>query len=529
MNAAIAPVGKKAPAASNAPSKDASDEIRSRHSHELIVALAGPIGCGLEHIKRVLTQQLVSYGYEVVEIKVSQHFPELARKFGLAEVAGSHDSEYQRISALQTVGNSLRNKVGGDLAAQIALSAIAKDRISRNPGVPVDDIKPGRVAYIIDQLKNPSEAGLLRDIYGNLFYLLGVLTGYERRKSNLTHLMGGARAEELIERDRAESASTGQQLEKTLKLADYFIRNSSDNTPELEAPVKRFVRLIHGAPGITPTMLERGMHAAFSASLRSACLSRQVGASILDSTGVLISTGCNDVPRSGGGLYEEGSNDQRCVFLEGGLCFNDKHKDRLRDEIERLLRARGVDPTLASSLAQEIRGGTRLKDLIEFSRAVHAEMDAITTAARLGASPTQDCILFTTTYPCHNCARHIVAAGIKAVYFIEPYGKSLAGELHSDAIDHSAIDHTAAGGAQGKVAFLHFEGVAPARYANLFFSLDSRKDSHGRAQFGDDKTVAKRSPELLDNYRQLEAKINERMQRKMDELASTDSVPPDAA
>lgn len=519
MNVAIAPVGRKARAASNAPSKDASDEIRSRHSQELIVALTGPIGCGLEHIKRVLSQQLISHGYEVVEIKVSLQFAELAKKFGLKEVPATYDSEHERISELQTIGNLLRDRVGGDLAAQIALSAIAKDRLARHPGVPVEEIRPGRVAYIVDQLKNPSEAGLLRDIYGNLFYLLGVLTGYDRRKANLMRLMSGAKAEELIERDRAESASTGQQLEKTLKLADFFVRNGSDNTPELEVPIKRFVRLVHGAPGISPTMLERGMHAAFSASLRSACLSRQVGAAILDSNGVLISTGCNDVPRSGGGLYEEGSNDQRCVFLEGGLCFNDKHKDRLRDEIERLLKLRGVEAALASSLAREIRGGTRLKDLIEFSRAVHAEMDAITTAARLGGSPTQDCILFTTTYPCHNCARHIVAAGIKAVYFIEPYGKSLAGELHSDAIDHSAVDHSNAGGLDGKVAFLHFEGVSPARYSSLFFSLDSRKDSYGKAQFGNEKTMAKRSPELLDNYRQLEAKINERLQRKMDEMA----------
>lgn len=515
MNVAIAPVGKNARSAGNAFSKDASDEIKSRHSKELVIALSGPVGCGLGHIKRVLKQQLESYGYEVVDIKVSAQFSELAKKFGLQEVPLAFAGEYERVKQLQTIGNSLRDRVGGDLAAQIALSSIAKDRTARHPGIPLEDIRPGRVAYLIDQLKNPSEAALLRDIYGNLFYLLGALTGYSRRKTNLSASMGDAKAEELIDRDRAESDSAGQQLEKTLKLADFFVRNNSDNTAELEVPIKRFVKLLHGEPGITPTMLERGMHAAYSASLRSACLSRQVGAAILDKSGVLVSTGCNDVPRSGGGLYEEGSNDHRCVFLEGGLCFNDKHKDRLRDEIEALLKIRGVQHTLAASLAREIRSGTRLKDLIEFSRAVHAEMDAITSAARRGGCPTQDCILFTTTYPCHNCARHIVAAGIKAVYFIEPYGKSLAGELHSDAIDHSAADHVAAGGVGGKVAFLHFEGVAPARFSSLFFSLDSRKDSQGHAKFASANSAEKRSPELLDNYRQLEAKINERLQRKM--------------
>lgn len=50
---------------------------------------------------------------------------------------------------------------------------------------------------------------------------------------------------------------------------------------------------------------------------------------------------------------------------------------------------------------------------MEYSRSIHAEMDVITSMARKQNGDTKDKILFTTTYPCHNCARHIVAAGIK--------------------------------------------------------------------------------------------------------------------
>lgn len=32
--------------------------------------------------------------------------------------------------------------------------------------------------------------------------------------------------------------------------------------------------------------------------------------------------------------------------------------------------------------------------------------------------------LYATMYPCHNCARHIVAAGIRKVIYIERYGES---------------------------------------------------------------------------------------------------------
>lgn len=43
------------------------------------------------------------------------------------------------------------------------------------------------------------------------------------------------------------------------------------------------------------------MYSAYAASLQSACLSRQVGAALLDDEGNLLAVGKNDVPKSGGG------------------------------------------------------------------------------------------------------------------------------------------------------------------------------------------------------------------------------------
>ncbi len=74
-----------------------------------------------------------------------------------------------------------------------------------------------------------------------------------------------------------------------------------------------------------------------------------------------------------------------------------------------------------------------VQDITEFGRMTHAEMNAITDAARLGRR-TAGGTLYCTTFPCHNCAKHIVAAGISRVVFIEPYPKSKALELHYDAI-----------------------------------------------------------------------------------------------
>jgi hypothetical protein len=58
---------------------------------------------------------------------------------------------------------------------------------------------------------------------------------------------------------------------------------------------------------------------------------------------------------------------------------------------------------------------------------------AISDAARLGRA-TKHATLFCTTFPCHICTKHIVAAGIDRVVFLEPYPKSLSQKLHGDSI-----------------------------------------------------------------------------------------------
>lgn len=49
----------------------------------------------------------------------------------------------------------------------------------------------------------------------------------------------------------------------------------------------------------------------------------------------------------------------------------------------------------------------------------HAERNAIYNAARMGTS-TRDCVLFSTLFPCMDCARAIVQAGIKKVVYMDP-------------------------------------------------------------------------------------------------------------
>ncbi|MGL6400048.1 deaminase [Aeromonas veronii] len=132
-----------------------------------------------------------------------------------------------------------------------------------------------------------------------------------------------------------------------------------------------------------------------------------------------------------------------------------------------------INNAAIEDLVDKIHDGSPINALIEYSRAIHAEMDAITSLARLDGPSSQNKIIYTTTYPCHNCARHIVAAGIKKAIYIEPYEKSLALDLHDDAICDSNSK------SPEKVTFEQFEGVSPRRYTTLFLSRTERKDKSG--------------------------------------------------
>lgn len=97
------------------------------------------------------------------------------------------------------------------------------------------------------------------------------------------------------------------------------------------------------------------------------------------------------------------------------------------------------------------------------------------SVARSSRGDTLGKILYCTTYPCHNCARHIIAVGIKRVVYIEPYAKSLAEDLHGDSITGSDAQDKS-----NKVIFDIFEGTAPRRYSKFFGYSRDRKDADGK-------------------------------------------------
>jgi deoxycytidylate deaminase len=250
----------------------------------------------------------------------------------------------------------------------------------------------------------------------------------------------------LIARDHNEVDEIfGQRVSDVFPLGDVFVPGQGGK--DAKEVVERFVNAFFGHNGLSPTKAEYGMYAAAGAALRSLDLSRQIGAAIFSDRGEVITLGCNEVPKAFGGTYWCDDAGPHHRDFEEGEDGNHSRKLRiLHDLVDRMgqlgflseeLEKEGPTSNKVKKLMTErLISDSRVMDIIEFGRIIHAEMSAITDAARKGKA-LADSILFTTTFPCHMCAKHIVSSGVRRVVFLEPYPKSHAKDLHEDSITFS--------------------------------------------------------------------------------------------
>ena len=421
---------------------------------ELVFAFVYAAGTNWIPVLDALKNGLAKFGYLSEEIRLSTFLAH----YDLGSTLDD-STEDQRIASRMDAGNEARRRTGRkDLLALAAVSAINRMRKKK----PLE-----KTAHILLSLKRPEEVVALRRIYGNGFYLIGVFSTTEERLQYLVEdrNVRSSKAKTLIKRDQQEADEYGQRTRDTFHLADAFVRARRE---DFRSELWRFLDLIFGDPFVTPTPDEHAMFLAYGASTRSGDLARQVGAAVTSAGGDIIAVGCNDVPKFGGGLYWPGSEDRRDLVDSIGRDSNAEQRDRIIDDVMRQLRPR----TRAVERQKEFRRlmpESPLLDLTEYGRAVHAEMDALLSCARTGMSPTGG-RLYSTTFPCHNCTRHVVGAGIASVVYIEPYSKSKAAELHSDSIEMGEErDQTEVEGEeQNRVRFIPFVGIGPRRYFDLF-------------------------------------------------------------
>ena len=451
-------------------------------SPEIFFGFVAPIGANLDTTLLEFKRFFEFVGYNPIVIKATDAFGPLSKKLRPKFPLDERPRTFGRFDSYIKYGNQLRAHFEDDaLLASISCTKIMR---ARTRSVQSDASKPERNVYLIHQFKRKEEVALLRSVYGRAFFQVSI---YSRRGARVDHLARQfahtdnnanhnqyrACAESIVQTDESEAGvGHGQEVSAIFHNADVVI-NADDGSDTIRDQVVRFCNLLFGSNKISPTKMEYGMFVAKAAALRTLDLSRQVGAAIFTRAGEIISMGSNEVPKAGGGTYwtdDDNDLDDR-DYVRGGDA-NERIKHERLSEILRII---GVED-LKSYIERDDIKKSQIMDALEFGRIIHAEMSAISDAARRGLS-LKGATLFTTTFPCHMCAKHIIAAGVERVVFLEPYPKSLTSDLHSDAVRIEGAD-------RGKyesfpaVKFDHFHGISPRRYLELFSRTKRKNGSH---------------------------------------------------
>jgi deoxycytidylate deaminase len=549
------------------------------NNHELLFALVAPAETDLDWVSAELANHLRKQNYEVLTIRLSQFLPSIPITNDRGEpVLLKNKPRDQYLESFMDAGTELRRMVarrlqernaagegtfdhepGGALAylaadliarvrartdfAEIAGKSLQEilDHIAAKPDArqPIEQKGIPRRAYILRSLKHPQEVYVLRNIYDAGAYVISVHSRRPFRKKKLADAIAAPfghnehtpeyktheeRAEALLLKDEAEPDQLGQRVRDTFHLADLFIDlgDESDTFRSTAASeLQRFVALVMGNCLQTPTIEEHQMFLAHAVALRSGSLGRQVGAVVGSRDGELISIGSNDVPRAGGGQYWPNDDYDHRDVTEPEDTSNVQRRKIIQEIIEVIA---GDAPVIDPDVVLAKLDKKRFASVIEFSRTVHAEMEAILSAARRGA-PIAGTHLYTTTFPCHECARLILGAGIERVVYIEPYPKSLAGELFSHEItledEPAATNKCSKCGRPHKIRFEPFSGVGPHRYMELFGLATSegrrreRKSREGQLIVGEQETpIRPLSPlSYLERERRAGAEIKELLPR----------------
>lgn len=463
--------------------------------NELIIGLAGGLGVNFDEVAETLHSALKKIGYHVVTIRIAENF--MPRK---------NNSKFAECYWKMQYGTKQRQINGNDYWAKKAVEKIFYLR-------PDLSYHHKKIAYIVRSLKNKEELKLLSDVYGKNFMSIAIFSDHDlsfnfiekKFKLNrmsiedaekemhainnellLTDEIEIRKLEELwsvtasgydsnvadntlltrflILKDQEETHQDlkkfGQNLFSCYSMANFFLYQNKN----LSRQIQRFIYILFNDPFAEPTFEEYFMFCAQAAAYRSLDLDRQVGAVIVNQDNELVASGFNDVSKVGGGhfahhdhpMQDHGAIEDHRDYKQS-YDFNHLHLDQIARRIADKLH---LSPKDQSLLRSEISGIT------EFKRSTHAEMSALLDAARRGIK-VKDCTIYVNTYPCHNCTKHIIAAGIMKVVFLHPYTKSKARDMYKGMIKYGPIaDDTE--NHEGAIIFEPFLGVSPNRFMLTF-------------------------------------------------------------
>lgn len=338
---------------------------------------------------------------------------------------------------------------------------------------------------VIDSLKNPFEIVFFKERY-SAYYTFSIHSKDEIIKQRLkdlnytyTDIDNIHRKEQNVDiKDKqkgsldSEKDFNSQNITECVQRSDIYIDNNNDKKDTLYKQIFKYLSLIVHPGLITPSNDEIIMQLALTAKLNSGCISRQVGAVVLNKHGSVKSIGWNDVPegqtpcllRSHSELLNNSTSniysryektklreDDRFMYI----FSNKKNKDNQYEESNKI----GLNDSFCfKTIKNKIDGD---KNQV-YTRSLHAEENAFLQASKFGNSEILGGELFTTASPCFLCAKKAYQLGIKRIVYIEAY-PDISNEQVFDIGTH-------------KIEIVHFRGAIGLAYQKLYEPLFPYKD-----------------------------------------------------
>jgi deoxycytidylate deaminase len=364
---------------------------------KLIIGFTGSIGSGCT----TAANHLQENGYQYISISADI----------LAPLAKKHNHPFTMGEEKQDFGNFARETLREEYKCHF-----------------LDILENGKDRIALECFRNPIEIDFVRDMYPH-FYLISLFATKEVRKSRKKI----ENFDSIDERDAGEQNNKlGQQVRRCVNNSDVVLDNSKmwgtiDDANDFFKNLDSYIGLLE-EPYRAPTEKEMMMHLAYSVSLHSKCIQRQVGAVITDDNYKVLSTGYNDVPQDSESCLDLYSECYRMIKKRNNIWENrDDIKyctycgAKLEMQFELIAdKSAFVCNKCGKDISEILFRGKEL----DFCRSLHAEENAILSnpnTAKSFKNKDKRMTIFTTTFPCMLCAKKIANSGIRHLIFVEPY------------------------------------------------------------------------------------------------------------
>lgn len=306
--------------------------------------------------------------------------------------------------------------------------------------------KKKKAYIVIDAFRNPIEIMYFKERY-SAFYIFSINAEQKHIEDRLSrHLkMSISEIEKQDEKENPKDIIdkpenfVSQNIKACIQKSDIHIANNgmygNSYYHELYGQIIKYISLIQHPGLITPSLDEKMMQVAHTAKLNSACLSRQVGASITNEYGSLKAIGWNSVAdgqtpcllrskdelikgtvSNSFSLYEKSEKFKKAIIdfypninnknLKGrnqSFCFSEIHNNQIMAEKNQNTKNCKCDKNQVHT------------------RSLHAEENAFLQISKYGGEGIKDGTLYSTASPCELCSKKAYQLGIKRIVYIDPY------------------------------------------------------------------------------------------------------------